>query len=838
MATHIYLSERVGGSLRSAPRAGRAIFLLVVPALSGLLLTSVALAGPAETVVWPATAIVELKIEPAEIVLRGANRQQQLQISAVLETGATCDVTHRSQLTISDPKLGRLERQAVFGLAEGEGYIEVRVGSLEARVPLRVSDFRAYPDVHFANDVIPIFSKLGCNSGGCHGKAAGQNGFKLSVFGFDPEADFNALVKESRGRRLFPASPAHSLLIAKPSGATPHGGGQRLDPASADYQLLVEWIGQGMPVGRPDAPTVAQIRVSPIERVLRFGEEQQILATAIYTDGSQRDVTAAAAYASNAPLVCEVQPGGLAQVGRAPGQAALTVSYMGHFGVVAIQVPRPDGPRPYPKQPANSVVDELVWNKLEKMGIVPSELADDATFLRRASLDTIGKLPTPEEVRAFLADPATDKRRRSIDALLAREEYADFWALKWSDILLVDRNRLTERGAYQLHQWLRNQFAHNRPYDEWVRALVTASGDSSISGPANFYRAADTSEVAARALSQAFLGVRMECAQCHHHPFDVWSQDDFYGLAGFFTGLERKSIATDRVLVYHAGYRETRVPLSNRLVATRALGAASSPSLNDGDPRVKLAAWMTEPENPWFSRLVANRLWKHFLGRGLVEPEDDLRSTNPATNDPLLRYLAEQLVSERYDLKAVMRLILNSRAYQLSAVPNATNLDDEQNFSHHYTRRLPAEVMLDAINDAAGVIEELPGYPPGSKAIQVWDNRLPSYFLQIFGRPERSSPCECGRSSEPTMAQALHLMNAPEVEAKLAHRRGRVARLIQASATRANLIDELCLATFGRPATDKERAVADRLFAEAPPQEAAEDFLWTLMNGYEFLFIH
>jgi hypothetical protein len=429
MITDAYQPVRFSGQLIRT--RWRWLLLFLLPALIWPLRPLFALADTAEKTSAPTLAIAELKIEPAEIVLRGANRQQQLQITAVLESGVLCDVTHRSQLTISDPKLGRLEGATLFGLAEGQGFIDVQMGAIHSRVPLSVSDFAAYPAVHFANDVVPILSKLGCNSGGCHGKAAGQNGFKLSVFGFDPETDYNSLVKESRGRRVFPASPARSLIIAKPSGGVPHGGGKRLEPGSADYQLLLEWLRQGMPVGQPDAPTVAQIRVTPAERAMRFGDEQQIMATAIYTDGSQRDVTAAAAYASNAPLVAEVQPGGLAQVGQVPGQAAMTVSYLGHLGVVAIQVPRPDGPRPYPQQPVNNVLDELVWNKLEKIGIVPSELADDATFLRRASLDTIGKLPTTDEVRAFLADPAADKRSRWIDSLLAKAESADFWALKW-----------------------------------------------------------------------------------------------------------------------------------------------------------------------------------------------------------------------------------------------------------------------------------------------------------------------------------------------------------------------------------------------------------------------
>jgi hypothetical protein len=785
----------------------------------------------------PLAVIAALEVEPAAIELRGDSRQQQLQVTARLEDGALCDVTHRSQFSASDARVVRITGSVATGVSDGEGYIDVAAGAHRVRIPVLVKDFATYPPVHFANDVVPVLSKLGCNSGGCHGKAAGQNGFKLSVFGFDPAADYNALVHEARGRRVFPASPAESLFIAKPSGRVPHGGGQRLQPDSADYQLVLEWIKQGLPVGRPDAPSLVEIQTLPVERVLRFGGRQQILTTAIYSDGSRRDVTSAAAYATNAALVAEVEPGGSVRVGQVPGQAAITVNYLGHVAAVAVQVPRPDAPHPFPSQPVNNPIDALVWAKLEKTGIVASDLAGDSVFLRRAYLDTIGTLPTPDEVRAFAADPAPDKRSRWIDKLLERDEYADFWALKWSDILLVDRNRLAERGAYELHRWLREQFAHNRPYDQWVRELVTASGNSGTVGPTNFYRTVDTPDAAARVLSQALLGIRLECAQCHHHPFEKWSQDDFYGLAGFFNGLERKPIAADRVLVYHAGYRETRVPLSNRLVPTHALDAAVAPDLAQGDPRVKFAAWLTDPGNPWFARLVCNRLWKHFLARGLVEPEDDLRSTNPATNEPLLRYLTEDLVREKFDLKSAMRLILNSRVYQLSSAPNATNADDEQNFSHHYVRRLPAEVMLDAISDVAGSPEAFAGRPPGTRAIQLWDNRLPSYFLETFGRPERTSPCECGRSSDPTMAQALHLMNAPEVEAKLADSSGRVARLVKAGATREAIVDELCLAALGRPASEKERAVAEKLFSAAPPAAAAEDFLWTLLNSYEFLFI-
>jgi hypothetical protein len=538
---------------------------------------------------------------------------------------------------------------------------------------------------------------------------------------------------------------------------------------------------------------------------------------------------------------------------------------MGQVSAVGVQVPRVATANSYHALPVNNRIDEFVSAKLTKLGIRPSELADDATFLRRLFIDTIGTVPTPGEIRTFLNDASLDKRSRAIDAVLARDEYAAYWALKWADILLIDRNKLGERGAYEFHRWLREQFARNRPYDQWVRELITATGDTARNGPVNFYRALRSPEDVTKAVSQAFLGLRLECAQCHHHPFEKWGQSDFYGLAGFFGGMARKPIQADRPntpidpggpeLIYHAGLGETRIPYFNVVVETRPPGGwfTASPSgdgletaalenaagkLSIGDPRVHLALWLTAPENPWFARLTANRIFKNFLGRGLVDPEDDLRSTNPPTNGPLLDYLAKYLADQKYDLKSLMRLILNSRTYQLSSVPNEMNWDDTQNFSHYTVKRLPAEVLLDAINDVTAVPEQFPGRPPGTRAIELWDNRLPSYFLEIFGRPERNSPCECGRSSEPTMAQALHLMNAPEVMEKIAHPAGRISRVLRAGLSEREIVDELCLAVLGRPAQERERSVAKQLFVEGVNEHAVQDLLWALLNSYDFVFVH
>jgi hypothetical protein len=784
-----------------------------------------------------ADEFVTLTVEPAEILLHSASRRQQLLITARRADGKLVDVTRQAEFSLADDSIARIAGTAIVGNRDGMTELKVVAGGRSAKVPVRVQGFERYPPVHFAIDVVPILSKLGCNSGGCHGRASGQNGFKLSVFGFDPAGDYDAIVKQARGRRVFAPNPARSLILAKPSGGVPHGGGVRLAKDSLDYELLAHWVDQGMPVGDEKAARLVELRVSPRERELAAGAEQQILATAMYSDGTLRDVTSAALYSGNAPHVAEVDSQGLIHCGQVPGEVAVTVNYMGQVAAVQIQSPRAGGPVPYPELPVQNDIDPFVWAKLRKMGLVPSEAADDATFLRRSTIDCLGTLPTPEDVRAFLADSSGDKRAKWIDRLLARDEYADYWALKWADILLVDREKLGDRGAFEMHRWLREQFAANRPYDEWVRELITAAGDSGKSGPVNFYRASDTPDAVARAVSQAFLGVRVECAQCHHHPFEKWSQEDYYGLAAFFNGLERKPLTKDRVLLFHAGYREMPIPDSSLKVAARGLDAPVSSRLAAADPRIVLAEWMTGPDNPWFARLAVNRMWKHYLGRGLVEAEDDLRSTNPPTNPPLLDFLARRLIESKFDLKSVMRLIMNSRTYQLASEPTAENREDEQNFSYYYVKRLPAEALLDALSTVTEVREPFPGRPLGTRAIALWDNRLPSYFLEIFGRPERTSPCECGRTSDPTMAQALHLMNAPEVEAKVEHPAGRVARLVESGAGEEKIVEELCLAAIGRYPTDRHKATARKLFASSPPREAAEDFLWTLLNSYEFLFV-
>jgi hypothetical protein len=781
--------------------------------------------------------ITRLLVEPAHIQLDALNQQQRVIVTGVTDSGRQIDLTRKATFNLSNDAIAELSGNLVTSHSNGATTLKIDAANCSAIVKLNVADADQTAPVDFVNDVIPLFSKLACNSGGCHGKASGQNGFKLSVFGFDPQADYAALTRESRGRRVFNADPNRSLLIMKASGQSAHGGGRRTLPGSADYRILRNWVQQGMPWGQPNAPRVQSIQIVPKNRVMGRQTEQQLLVTAVYSNGAKRDVTTEAAYTTNASTVADVDQEGLVQTGDVPGEAAITINYMGQVGAARLLVPRPTSQQSYPKIAEHNAVDGFVWSKLQRMGIIPSELCDDATFIRRVYIDAIGTLPKATEVRSFLESNDAKKRDELIDQVLARDEYADYWSLKWADVLLVDRESLGARGAFEFHHWLQKQMRQNRPYDEWVHELITASGNSGKYGPVNFYRAVRKPEGLARSVSQAFLGIRMECAQCHHHPFEKWGQEDFYGLAGFFKGMQRKKLSESRELVFHAGYQPTRMPLTNEPVATRPPGGQPIDT-KQPDPRVQLADWITDNKNPWFARLAANRLWANFLGRGLVEPVDDLRSTNPATNEPLLNFLSRQVVANKYDLKSVMRLIMRSRVYQLSSKTNATNKKDTQNFSHFIARRLPAEVLLDALCEVTAVPEQFPGLPIGTRAIQVWDNRLPSYFLDTFGRSERKSACECGKSGDPTMSQALHLMNAPEIQRKLLADDGRVALLSKSKLTDQELLDELCLTAFARMPSAKERKASASLFASGNRRQSIEDLMWALLNSYDFLFVH
>ena len=689
--------------------------------------------------------------------------------------------------------------------------------------------------LHFENDILPILGRHGCNSSGCHGKAEGQGGFKLSVFASDPEADYAALTKEGRGRRVFPAKPEESLFLRKATGRTAHGGGTKLPFGGEDFNTLRNWIAAGTPIGSPDAPRVIGLRVEPTERVLGAKAAQPLKVTAKYSDGSERDVTRHAKFQSNNDAVAVVSADGVVTALEVPGEAAVMAAYLGEVGVFRAIVPR-TGPlaasRPLPQF---NPIDQLVDAKLAKLNIAASPLCDDAEFLRRVYLDLTGTLPTPDAARKFLADTAKDKRAKLVDELLQTPEFADLWAMRWADLLRVERAALGHERAYGYYKWIRDSITANKPFDVFAQELVTAEGPLAEVGPANFYAVVTKPGEMAGTLSQVFLGVRIGCAECHHHPFDRWKQSDYYGMVSFFAPVAARGGAA-----FSSGDPRTTHPRTGKPVFAHGLDVPMPDADPKGDRRLVLAAWMTDAKNPFFARNLANRVWANLLGVGIVEPVDDVRATNPPSNPELLDALAKFAVENKYDVRKLITLITASRVYQTSSAPNPTNEKDERNFSRALLKRPEAEVLLDIIGQATGVPEKFQGSPGITRAVQLWDSKARSDFLKLFGRPVRATACECERTREPSVAQVLNLLNSPAIQAKLSHETGTVARLVREHQDDAKLVEELYLTFYARLPTEKERAfaVGHLTMRAATRRRAAEDLAWALLNSTEFLFNH
>ncbi len=782
--------------------------------------------------------LAELIAAPRVLVLNGPGATHSLLVTGKTAEGREIDLTHQAKYSTKRDFVVKVNDRGVLrALTDGEAEVLVSAGGLMFKVQVDVRNTKKERTYHFENDVVPLFNRFGCNSSGCHGYSQGQNGFKLSVFGFDPPADYNALIKESRGRRVLPSAPESSLLLLKASGRMPHGGGIRIRTGTDEYDVLRGWIAAGAPIGDPKAPSVASIRVEPKERLLQMKGGQQLRVIARFTDGRESDVTAHARFQTNHEGLASVSAEGFVSVGQTPGEVAVMASYANCVATFRAIVPRPQTIAQYPRFPAKNFIDEHVVNKLKKLNITPSELCDDETFVRRAYLDVIGTLPTAEEARRFLKDQRPDKRERLVDKLLERPEYADYWALKWADLLRVDRQVLGHKKAYGFYRWIRESHAKNKPFDQFARELLTAEGPLEEVGPASFYKVASKPGDAASSLSQVLLGVRIACAECHHHPFDRWSQTDYFGMTAFFTQVGMRASSRGES-VQAAGEPMTTHPRSGAAIWPHALATTMPEKSPSGDRRVVLAQWMTAPDNPFFARNLANRMWAHFLGRGLVEPIDDVRDTNPPSNPELLDALAKHVIETKFDAKQLIRTITKSRTYQLSSKPNATNDKDEINYSRSYFRRIDAEVMLDMVSQTLGVPEKFGGAAPGTRAIQLWDSKVNHYFLKLYGRPQRVTACECERITEPSVAQVLHLLNSPEIQAKLTHERGNVAKWVREKANDTELVDEIYLTFYSRMPSEAERKTALEFLQRNAGQrrQAAEDVAWTLMNTLEFVF--
>ncbi|HEY7308380.1 MAG TPA: DUF1549 domain-containing protein, partial [Gemmataceae bacterium] len=770
-----------------------------------------------------------------------------------LQSGQVQDLSGDVKYETANPKIVRVSSTGrVLPLANGTTEITAVYGDKSVKVPVVAESCDVNLPINFPNQIVPIFTKLGCNSGGCHGKASGQNGFKISLLGFEPDVDFNALVKEARGRRVFPAAPDSSLLLLKASGGMAHGGGKRMEVGSDEYRLIRRWIAAGMPYGEKTDPVVTSISVTPEHRVMTRNNHQQFAVYAHYSDGTVEDITRRAQYESNDQEIAVVDSAGLVRTLGMSGEAAVMVRYQEHVSTFRATVPL-GAKIPAYDFPVQTLVDGHTHKKWQALGLVPSELCSDEQFIRRVSLDLTATLPTPAQVQAFVADKDAKKREKLVDSLLDSQEYTYYFANKWADILRVKRRNQPARaqGTFAFHDWIRNSIAQDKPYDQFARGILGASGDEVSNPPTVWYKELQNPEQFVDDTAQVFLGLRLACAQCHHHPYEKWSQDDYWGIAAFFGRVARKNVQVPGEQPQPGGGRTVVFSRSRGGVTNKRTSQPAVMKPLDGkpmevgpyeDPRQKLVDWMVEANNPFFARAVANRYWAHFFGRGIVDPLDDMRVTNPPSNPELLDELAKDLVAHKYSLKHLIRTICNSRTYQLSSTPNEFNKHDKQNYARYYPRRMSAEVLFDAVNLVANSPVPFSGLPQDkhapNRAIMLPDESYPSYFLDVFGRPQRISACECERVSEANLAQALHLLNSDEIQGKLARAGGRADMLAKDARPDAEKVDEMFLWTFARKPTEEQRNTAlAHIGKHAKDKKVAyENILWALLNTKEFIF--
>jgi hypothetical protein len=796
--------------------------------------------------------VQSLSVRPAKLALKGIDDAQQIILSANLARGRVLDLTHDAKYEVADNKVARVTSTGrVIPLANGTTTVTVRYADKKASVAVSAESCDVDLPINFGNQIVPIFTKLGCNSGGCHGKASGQNGFKLSLLGFEPELDYTSLVKEARGRRLFPAAPESSLLLLKSVGAVAHGGGKRMEVGSDEYRLIRRWVASGMPFGSKDDPVVTRISVFPSHRVLTRNSQQQFAVYAHYSDGCVEDITRRAQYESNDQDIAIVDAGGLVRTLAMSGEAAVMVRYQEHVATFRATVPLGVKTPAY-KFEENTLVDRYALKKWKELGLVPSELCTDNEFIRRVSLDLTGTLPTPRQVTQFVADSDPKKRDKLVDRLLETPEYAYYFANKWADVLRVKRRGQPDRakGTFAFHGWIRKAVAKDKPYDEFARDILGATGDELSAPPTVWFKEVTSPEQFVDDTAQVFLGLRLACAQCHHHPYEKWGQDDYWGLAAYFGRVGRKPIpvlgegaqGTLRQAVFTLSSGQVQNKRTGRPAVMKPLDGKPVEVSREDDPRQKLVDWMVAADNPFFAKAVANRYWAHFFNRGIVDPLDDMRVTNPPSNPELLEALAQDLIKNKFGLKHLIRTLVKSRTYQLSATPNEFNKHDKQTFARYYPRRMSAEVLYDAVNLVADSPPTFGGLPSDKfaprRAIMLPDESFPSYFLDVFGRPQRISACECERVSEANLAQALHLLNSEEIQGKLARGGGRADKMARDPRADSEKVDELFLWAFARPPSEEQRSVALAHIDKHKSEKkiAYENILWALLNTKEFVF--
>jgi hypothetical protein len=831
-AKMVSVSARPGRSCLGWP-------LLVVGLLAGNLFAGTARVDdpPGERT---SPAIVEIRLFPAEINISNQIDPQLVVVQAVYADGLTRDVTGEVQWQLDSDAVARLDGTKVVPVADGQTTIHATLGEFTAAAPVNVTAAASVPPISFRLDVMPVFMKSGCNTGSCHGAARGKDGFRLSLFGFDPEGDYYRLTREIAGRRIDLALPESCLMINKVTGGVSHSGGTLMEPGSPNYETLMKWLRSGAPNDVGEVPKVVKLEVLPDGAVLNGpGESQQLVVRAIYSDGTDRDVTRLAYFMSSNDNSVKIDQSGLLTAANR-GESFVMARYETHtVGIPVIALPK-DLEFQWQEIPENNYIDTHINNKLKKLRIQPSELCEDREFIRRASLDICGVLPSIEEVDAFVADPAADKRAQLVDRLLERPEFAEIWVMKWAELLQVRSSPLVSYKATLLYyDWLQEQISANVPINEMIVNLLASRGGTFSSPATNYYENETDLLKVTENVAQVFLGMRLQCAQCHNHPFDRWKMDDYYGFAAFFSQIGRKASGNDprERVVFNSNSGEARHPLTGQNMAPKFLGG-DTPDVSGKDRRQVVAEWITSRDNPYFSRNLANIVWAHFMGRGIVHEVDDVRVSNPPSNRQLLDALGENFASYGYDFKRLVRDICTSRTYQLATTTNETNQSDVSNFSHANLRRIRAEVLLDVISQVTETRNKFRGLPLGARAVQIADGNTSNYFLTTFGRASRQTVCSCEVKMDPNLSQALHLINGDTVQNKIAEG-AVIQRQIDAGVSDAEIINNLYMRCLSRTTTDEELKELLTFVVESPDRAAAlHDIFWALLNSQEFIFNH
>ncbi len=829
-------------------------FLALVLLAEAFAMNTPAMAAEAKTPAAALPTIRELRLNPDSLHLTHGRDERRVLVSGITADGTTVDLTSVATFDADPAGCISLAGPYIQPRRRGSAQVTVHAAGQAARLEVTVDGAELRP-VRFVADVQPILSKAGCNQGTCHGSAKGKNGFKLSLRGYDPAFDYQALISDVFGRRFNRVNIDESLMLLKPLGEVPHEGRQALKPGSREHQLIRQWIAEGTRLDDVSAGRAKSIEIQPHEAAMDIpGRSQQFLVLAKYADGSIRDVTREAHFSVSDTEVSEVSPAGLVR-GLRRGEAALLVRYEGVYGSALLTIMGDRSGYQWADVPENNDIDRHVNAKLRRMKILPSALTTDAEFARRVHLDLTGLPPRPEKVREFLSDPAPsrEKRDKLIEALIGSPDFLEFWANKWSDLLQCNSENLGQKSVWLYRNWIRQQLADNVAYDRFVRTLLTAKGSSYENPAVNYLRVLREPGKMTEDVTQTFLGVRFNCNKCHDHPFERWTQDQYYELGAFFAqvGFKRGQVGSEVIfqegggsfqitaeeVVYHKyDGGEVRHLKTDAVVAPKVPVGTAKTTAPGADRRLALVDWLVSPENPFFARSTVNRIWSYFFGRGIIDPVDDIRASNPPSNPELLDALTARFIQDGFDLRQLMRAICQSRTYQLSIVKNKWNEDDRINFSHALPRRLSAEQMVDALAVATGTRPRLAGVPAGMRAAQIPDGMVQGNdFLQLFGRPKRQSACECERSSSLTLSHALSLINGPTLSEAVGSKDSRIARLAVTETDDRRLVEEIYLSCLCRPPSEKELASV-KFDDPSHRLEVAQDLAWALLNSPAFLF--